>query len=111
MTGAGKLPEPTIWRVRVQDVRRRAGGLRWTLLASTDSVETRVWVDSTERGGILDIQSDGYYGWSGDESLDYEAGECVRRALAGRHVSQQLDSIDVGRWGRIQRPVDRRWSA
>jgi hypothetical protein len=100
------------WRARVRDVRRRDGGLRWTLLAFTPDLETLVHVDSTERGTVLDIQSDEYCGTSGDEELDWLAGETIRKAIGTRHTSQQLDGIDRQRWGRIQQPVDRaRWAA
>jgi hypothetical protein len=98
------------WAVRVRDVRRRAGGLRWTLLASTPDLETLVYVDTTDRGGVLAMQSDEYLHGTGDDELDYLAGVCVRQALATRNSCQLLDGIDRRRWGRIQQPADRRWS-
>jgi hypothetical protein len=95
----------------VRDVRQRAGGLRWTLVASTDDLETLVYVDTTERGTVLDIQSDSSAGTSGDEELDWLVGEAIRKAIAARYTHQQLDGLDRQRWGRIQQPADRRWSA
>jgi hypothetical protein len=100
-----------IWTVRVRDIRRHAGGLRWTLIASTPDLETPIFADTTERGGLFDIQSDEYAGTSGDTELDDLVGECIRTTLAARHAHQLLDGIDRDRWGRVQQPTDRRWAA
>lgn len=100
------------WRVEMQDVRCHDGLLRWTLLASTPDLETLVYVDTTERGGVFDIQSDEYSGTSGDLELDDLSAECIHREIASRHISQSLDGLDRQRWGRIQQPRDRdRWAA
>jgi hypothetical protein len=82
--------------------------LRWTLLASTPDLETLVYVDTSERGSIFDIQSDEYAGTSGDDELDWLVAETIRRAVSQRHVHQSLDQLDGRRWGR-QGPQDRRW--
>lgn len=100
------------WTVSVRDIRRRDRGLRWTLLASTPDLETLVHVDTTERGTVVDMQSDGYYGTSGDEALDWLCSERIRSTLATRNACQLLDGLDRQRWGRIQQPADRaRWAA
>jgi hypothetical protein len=99
------------WTVRVRDIRRRAGGLRWTLVASTPDLETLVWADSTLAGAVFDLQSDEYVGTTGDLELDDLARETIRATLAARGAAQQLDAIDRQRWGRIQQPADRRRAA
>lgn len=99
------------WRVMVRDVRRRDGLLRWTLIACTADVETLVVVDTTERGTVVDLQSDEYCSTTGDLELDDLCCECVRREVVSRHVSQSLDELDRRRWGRVQMPHDRRWAA
>lgn len=80
-----------VWRVEVRDVRRHDGLLRWTLIANTPDVETLVYVDSTTRGGIVDLQSDEYCGTSGDLELDDLCVERIRREIASRHIAQRLD--------------------
>jgi hypothetical protein len=96
------------WTVRVRDIRRRVDGLRWTLVASTADLETLVYADTTEAGRVFGLQSDEYIGTSGDPELDYLIGARIRATLATRNSLQQLDAIDKDRWGRVQRPSDRR---
>jgi hypothetical protein len=91
------------WTARVRDVRRHAGGLRWTLLASTADLETVVYVDTTERGSVLDIQSDGYVGWSGDEQLDELVCEQIADCLTKRGIHRTLDRIEGRRPTRSDR--------
>lgn len=104
-------PVQTVWRVRVREVRRLWGGLRWTIDASTPDLEAVVYADSTAGGSVYDLQSDEYSGTTGDEALDDVVRQCVRDALATRNACQLLDGIDRRRWGRIQLPADRRWAA
>lgn len=101
-----------IWHVEIRDVRRCNGTLRWTLLASTPDLETLVHADTTERGTLLDLQSDEYVGTSGDEELDHLVAQTIHWAIAARHSLQQFDELDRQRWGRIQQPRDHgRWAA
>jgi hypothetical protein len=100
------------WTVRVRDIRRHAGGLRWTLIAATPDLETLLYVDTLESGTVFDMQSDEYSGTSGDAELDDLARECISRSLATRHAAQSLDALERTRWGRVQGPADRaRWAA
>jgi len=99
------------WRVRATTVRRHDLSLRWTLEASTDDLATIVTADTTHNGRLLDLQSDGYAGTTGDEALDHKVAEHISDVLALRVVLQSLDAIDRERWGRVQQPADRRWAA
>ena len=88
-----------IWRAQITDVRPHSLGLRWALRCWTPDLETMVWVDSTHGGTILGVQSDGYIGHTGDETLDALVTDKVREVLASRAVARQLDALDRRRWG------------
>jgi hypothetical protein len=81
------------------------------VLASTPDLETLVYVDTTDAGSVFDLNSDEYCGTSGDDELDWLVGDVIQKAIASRNTYQQLDDVDRQRWGRVQRPADRRWSA
>ena len=98
----------SVWRVRATAVRVHELGLRWTLDAFTEDLATTVSADTTRDGRVYDLQSDGYFGTTGDEALDWEVQQHLRDVLALRVVTQQLDAVDVGRWGRVLRAGERR---
>jgi hypothetical protein len=95
------------WQVHVTNVRRFNGGLRWTLAAATEDLETVVTADSTASGGrLLYMQSDEYCGWTGDQALDDLVIEVVEKAVAGRAIHRQIDAIERPR----ERSDRLRWS-
>lgn len=100
------------WRVGATAVRAHELGLRWSIEARTDDLETTVTADTGPDGRLRDLQSDGYVGTAGDIELDYAVEQHIRDVLALRAVLQGLNEIDQQRWGRVQKPCDRaRWAA
>jgi hypothetical protein len=95
------------WRVRATEVRSHELGLRWTLEASTDDLTTTVTADTSAHGALLDLQSDGYSGTTGDPVLDDQVREHIADVLALRTVLLALDQIGQAR-GRSDRL---RWAA
>ena len=80
------------WRVRVRDVRRHSGALRWSVAAWTSDLSTMVFLDTTESGLLLDIQSDEYTGTSGNQELDELACEAVHVEEVVRIVAVAVHS-------------------
>ncbi len=102
----------TTWRVRATGVRRHENGLRWTVQAFTDDLDTTVTADTTYAGTVVELQSDGYAGTTGDDALYFEVTQHIADVLSLRTVLQSLDAIDRERFGRVQQPTDRtRWAA
>jgi hypothetical protein len=75
---------------RIRDVCHHAGGLRWTIIASTPDLETFVHVDTTEGGSVFDIQSDSYAGTSGDDELDWLVKKVITDTVSLRFFARIL---------------------
>lgn len=95
-------------RMRITNVRPWNGGLRFTVAITGGDVVT---VETTRGGSCVGLQSLHYIDTTGSAELDEQVLEHVRDSVAQRRTHQRLDQLDGRRWGRVQMPRERGWSA
>jgi hypothetical protein len=84
------------WRVRAVAVREHNGGaLRWTVDAWRNDEVVTITCDTTQAGGVMDLQSEYYAGTTGDAALDVEVREHIADILALRSVLSSLPRVET----------------
>jgi hypothetical protein len=97
--------------LRTREVRRRPDAIRWVIEVTGEDGHQVIAADATAGGRVFALQSTTGYERPGAE-LQELIGRHVARTVEQRHVAQLLDEVDLRRWGRVQRPSDRRrWAA
>jgi hypothetical protein len=95
MSNSTNSAEP--WRVRATSVREFNHGLRWEVQARRNGEVTIITVDTTQAGGVTDLQSEDCVGTTGDATLDVEVREHIADVLALRSVLHSLPRVETTR--------------
>jgi len=98
----------TCWTLRIEQIRFRSDGVRWTVACRTADEAVLAWADTTTRGTLLGLHTNGCIGSTGDEHLDRQIAVKIADTLAERRVAQTLDEFGRRRRGRSDRL---RWAA